>query len=97
MNTLRATTNPNSDVVDPHEASSTQSLTATKPEPTNLKGELASRQERAAKTGSVKIPNTLCIQCDKKWPTSDGYFYRGRFICDKHVWILAENGEFYCG
>jgi late competence protein required for DNA uptake (superfamily II DNA/RNA helicase) len=38
-----------------------------------------------------------CSHCEREDLGDNGYFYRGRFYCDKCVWLLAEAGEFYCG
>lgn len=39
-----------------------------------------------------------CGQCGIKGFATDGYFRPGGgFYCDECVWILADNGEFYCG
>ncbi len=47
---------------------------------------------------SISQPDDVqCTYCQGAFAKSEGYFYRDEFICDECVWILAENGEFYCG
>jgi hypothetical protein len=39
-----------------------------------------------------------CFRCGKSFDPSEGYVHaHGSFYCDRDVWLLAENGEFYCG
>jgi hypothetical protein len=39
-----------------------------------------------------------CCCCGKSFGSSAGYLHpRGSFYCDEDIWLLAENGEFYCG
>ncbi len=39
-----------------------------------------------------------CCCCGEPFDTREGHVHpRGGFYCEQDVWLLAENGEFYCG
>ncbi|HET6844918.1 MAG TPA: hypothetical protein VFK06_25025 [Candidatus Angelobacter sp.] len=38
-----------------------------------------------------------CWYCHNFFHERKGYFHPRAFYCDECVWILAENGELYCG
>jgi hypothetical protein len=47
-------------------------------------------------------PSTQKSQSPQCWccggpVDANGYAYRGDWYCEDCIWILADNGEFYCG
>lgn len=38
-----------------------------------------------------------CGRCGDPIAVGVGYPHRGAFYCEECIWVLAENGEFYCG
>ena len=55
------------------------------------------RNDKPSSVEALLAVGIRCWYCSKVFSESDGYFYREAFYCDACVWLLAENGEFYCG
>ena len=46
--------------------------------------------------GVRKEPALECWRCHQLFDRREGYVYRGDFYCEECIWLLADNGEFYC-